>query len=65
MVMGYSKAMYPVACLFGKHIRANNLAMMVTTSILQMVLFVSIGTKFVHDIATIITDQLCSCRPYS
>ena len=38
--------------------------MMVTTSILQMVLFVCIGTKFVHDIAIIITDQceiyLCS-----
>ena len=35
--------------------------MVVTTSILQLVLFVCIGTKFVHDIATIITDQLCSC----
>ena len=38
--------------------------MMVTTSILQLVLFVCIGTKFVHDIAIIITDQceiyLCS-----
>ena len=39
--------------------------MMVTTSILQLMLFVCIGTKFVHDIATIITDQLSSCRPYS
>ena len=48
--------------------------MMVTTSILQLVLFACIGTKFVHDIATIITDQcdiylcsyggVCSCRPY-
>ena len=24
-----------------------------------------VGTKFVHDIATIITDQLCNHRPYS
>ena len=38
--------------------------MIVTTSILQLVLFVCIGTKFVHDIAITITDQceiyLCS-----
>ena len=32
--------------------------MIITTSILQLVLFVCIGTKFVHDIAAIITDQL-------
>ena len=32
--------------------------MMVTTSILQLVLFVCIGTKFVHDIVMIIIDQL-------
>ena len=59
--------MKAVACLLGKHIHANNLAMMVTTLILQLRLFVCIGTKFVHDIglATIIIDQLCSCRPYS
>ena len=38
--------------------------MMVTTSILQLVLFVCIGTKCVHDITTIKADQcdiyLCS-----
>ena len=37
--------------------------MMVTTLILQLVLFVCIGTKFGHDIATTITDlciYLCS-----
>ena len=32
--------------------------MIVTTSILQLVLFVCIGTKFARDIAAIITDQL-------
>ena len=45
-------------------LHANNLAMMVTSSILQLVLFVCIGTKFFQDIATIITNQydiyLCS-----
>ena len=38
-------------------LHANNLAMMVTSSILQLVLFVCIGTKSFHDIATIITNQ--------
>ena len=36
MVMEYSKATWPVVCLVGRHVHAYNLAMMVTTLILQL-----------------------------
>ena len=60
--MAYSNV--PVASCIGKHIHADNFALMLFTCMLQLVLSVCIKIKFVNDIATIISDQydiyLCS-----
>ena len=56
MIMAYSNS--TVAGCIGKHICANNLAIMLPNACYNcMVLFVCIETKFVDHIATVESDQ--------